>query len=665
MKRTVLFAALVLTTAFVMIGCSVPVPGDGDPNQTVTGPTITLTSPAEGFISTNSNVLVSGTSSDADGVLGTYLIIDALAAKKIGTTSFSTNLVLDPGAHVLKIYAYDGQANSSLTNIRNVTVSISGADSTPPVLAVVKPALSSTVYSSNQVNVSGTASDSKSGVEGVYLSVNSGLFVRIGGVTFTTNLSFLNNTTNLLKVYAKDVSNNYSATNSYTAIISIGFTGPNFDFELWTGSSPDSWTNSLSNISAVNFTTIAQSANGAGYGGTGYAAALSQTAVSYPAIWNITEIPVTPGDQVIVKYYAKMTAGTPRCATFMAFYSGTNQTGYISKYYGATYILDGSWKEVYTVHTIGNGTNYMYAGIEGGSSSFNGTFLVDSMIAGVISDLDSANPVIDTWTTPAESNTQIIGSVGFSGTVSDDVAVKYVYAALGNVTNMAVPATGTFTVNLNYLTTGTNITLYLWAEDFAGNFSTVLTRTITLTNLDVSSLPEELFISGYYESAPLSRKAIAIYNPKTNAVSLNAYKLHKGVNGAAWPGTVLTLSNYSIPAGGVFVVGSADSTNHFTLNITNTTYANWNGDDAVGLSKNDVMIDTFGQFGSDPGTGWAVAGVANATVDHVIIRKYMVTIGTNDWAVAAGTDASSSQWQVYNINADEWRMTNHSCVKPQ
>ncbi|NPV02428.1 MAG: hypothetical protein HPY53_13725 [Brevinematales bacterium] len=661
-KKAIFGSSLLAILALFAAGCTTE-PVDGN-NPAQAGPTITITSPAEGFVSSDTNVTVSGTASDSDGVIGTYLKVDSGAFKKIGTTSFNTNLVLAPGAHVLKIYAFDGQANSSATNTRNITVSIAGSDSIPPVLTVTSPASASTVSGTSNVTLAGTVSDNLSGVEGVYLKINAGAFAKFAAGDFSTNLIFANGTTNTLKIYAMDVSNNISATNEFEVIIAVGFVGPNWDFEAWTGNWPDNWTNALNGITAVDFTTVAKSALNNGYGGTGYAVSLSQSSVNYPMLWNKTEIPVTAGDQVIVKYFAKMISGAPRCTTYMAFYNGTNQTGFINKYYGSTYILDGSWKEIYTVTTIGAGTNYMYAGIEGASSSYTGAFLADGMIAGVISDIDSVAPSIDSWTTPADASTQLIGSVGFAGTVSDDVAVKYVYASIGSVTNMAVPASGAFTVNVSYLTTGTNLDIYLWAEDFAGHVSTPLNRTITLTNMDTSGLPTELFFSGYFESAPGSRKAIVIYNPTTNTVNLDAYKLHKGVNGAAFPGTILSLSNRSIPSGAVFAIGHGDATNHILLNLTNSTFCNWNGNDIVGLSKNGVLIDTVGLFGDVQATGWAVAGVANATVDHVLIRKYMVTIGTNDWAVAAGTDAGSSQWQVYSINADEWRLTNFSCVKP-
>ncbi|NLI87265.1 MAG: DUF5018 domain-containing protein, partial [Bacteroidales bacterium] len=74
----------------------------------------------------------------------------------------------------------------------------------------------------------------------------------------------------------------------------------------------------------------------------------------------------------------------------------------------------------------------------------------------------------------------------------------------------------------------------------------------------------------------------------------------------------------------------------------------FNGDDAVGLFKDDVLIDVIGLTnGVDPGTAWPVAGVDNATAEHTLIRKASVTHGNTDWAASAGTTAENSEWEVH------------------
>ena len=65
-----------------------------------------------------------------------------------------------------------------------------------------------------------------------------------------------------------------------------------------------------------------------------------------------------------------------------------------------------------------------------------------------------------------------------------------------------------------------------------------------------------------------------------------------------------------------------------------------------------VIVDYIGDWNGDPGSGWSVAGVANATKDHTLVRKCDVNQGNTDWTASAGTDAVDSEWIVMPI--DDW-----------
>ena len=82
--------------------------------------------------------------------------------------------------------------------------------------------------------------------------------------------------------------------------------------------------------------------------------------------------------------------------------------------------------------------------------------------------------------------------------------------------------------------------------------------------------------------------------------------------------------------------------------------ANWNGDDAVGLAKEIsgvmTLIDAIGTDGSDPGSGWSVAGTSNATKDKTLVRNADVCSPNTNWAVSSGTSTSDSEWTVYSQN---------------
>ena len=71
-----------------------------------------------------------------------------------------------------------------------------------------------------------------------------------------------------------------------------------------------------------------------------------------------------------------------------------------------------------------------------------------------------------------------------------------------------------------------------------------------------------------------------------------------------------------------------------------------------------LVLDVIGLVGEDPGTGWDVAGVSNATQDHTLVRKSSVTSGNPLWLDnpdtdeqgSAGDDADDSEWIVLEQN---------------
>lgn len=159
----------------------------------------------------------------------------------------------------------------------------------------------------------------------------------------------------------------------------------------------------------------------------------------------------------------------------------------------------------------------------------------------------------------------------------------------------------------------------------------------------------DLFFSEYAEGAGGNNKYVEVFNGTGSIVDLSQYMIRLATNGGSW-GNTLNMEGM-LSDGEVYVVANSGSIQAI-LDETDITsnIAFYNGDDAVGLFKDGVLIDAIGVQGVDPGSSWPVAGVSNGTVDHTLVRKPDVCSPTIDWASSAGTDADNSEWIVYAAN---------------
>ena len=196
----------------------------------------------------------------------------------------------------------------------------------------------------------------------------------------------------------------------------------------------------------------------------------------------------------------------------------------------------------------------------------------------------------------------------------------------------------------------TGYKLIVTAQDEVAN------KTYTITVAEPSS--SDLFFSEYIEGSS-NNKAIEIYNPTGATVDLSRYSVKLAPNGGAWGATPQALTG-TLASGEVFVITNADAGAEIKAQSDlESTVTYFNGDDALGLFKDDVLIDVIGKQGEDPGTSWAVAGVDGATVDHTLVRRGNVVVGTTDWAASAGTNADNSQW-IVNAKDDFTTLGTHS-----
>ncbi|BDX38408.1 hypothetical protein CYCD_17630 [Tenuifilaceae bacterium CYCD] len=260
------------------------------------------------------------------------------------------------------------------------------------------------------------------------------------------------------------------------------------------------------------------------------------------------------------------------------------------------------------------------------------------------------------------NSVQVGTNATYSFTATADVTVDAVFEAIVSYTITAnitpagagtVSGDGVFEEGATVTLTATANSGYNFKEWQVNSVQVGTNATYSFTataDVTVDAVFEEvtsdLFFSEYLEGGS-NNKAIEIYNPKTSDVDLSHYKVKLYPNGAATASSELALTG-TLVEGGVYVIANAGS-NATILGIANTTstVTYFNGNDALGLYKDDVLIDVIGTIGSDPGTSnWAVAGTDGATANHTLVRKNDVISGTTDWAASAGTTADDSQWIV-------------------
>ena len=78
-----------------------------------------------------------------------------------------------------------------------------------------------------------------------------------------------------------------------------------------------------------------------------------------------------------------------------------------------------------------------------------------------------------------------------------------------------------------------------------------------------------------------------------------------------------------------------------------TSKATWTGNDALGLVNGEgTVVDVVGEgsAAAPSSGGWEVAGVAEATSEHTLLRKSTVVGGETNWSKSAGTNGANSQW---------------------
>jgi parallel beta-helix repeat protein len=268
-------------------------------------------------------------------------------------------------------------------------------------------------------------------------------------------------------------------------------------------------------------------------------------------------------------------------------------------------------------------------------------------------------------------------------------------------TLMPTPAGGTFTgngitgYNFDPATSGTGNHIITYTFTTSAGCTSIATDTtdvfeaavVTLTDTTIcdgdsvmltagSNTPPapSLIFSAYIEGSS-NNKALEVYNATTDTLNLDNYSIMTNYNGNPWSGQYHFPAGTMLAPGDVFVIGNA-AADSVILAVTDDTLAynqggyvvGFNGDDVRALYKHtatdSVMIDIIGRYDLvDPGKGWDVAGVTNATKDHSLVRKSTIVIGNTDWTAIAGTDSVSSEYLVYPKDTFTY-LGSHSATPP-
>ncbi len=143
----------------------------------------------------------------------------------------------------------------------------------------------------------------------------------------------------------------------------------------------------------------------------------------------------------------------------------------------------------------------------------------------------------------------------------------------------------------------------------------------------------DLLFSEYIEGSSYN-KGLEIANYTGNAVDLSIYDIRKQTNGAGSWSSPFTLSGQLANTEVFVVVHSSAATEMLSAaNInTNNSIITFNGNDAVGLFKNGVLIDIIGVFNS----------AANFAIDVTLVRNSDIT--------DPNTTYTTSEWTSYSTN---------------
>jgi len=187
------------------------------------------------------------------------------------------------------------------------------------------------------------------------------------------------------------------------------------------------------------------------------------------------------------------------------------------------------------------------------------------------------------------------------------------------------------------------------------------------SEIDIVPLVNTVFFSEYIEGSS-SNKALEIFNNSGGTLNLDDFSLAIFTNGSESVSYEYDLSNIQadlVDQGNLVIANtSADSILQEIADTVQFSITNFNGDDALALLYKGHVIDVIGEIGTDPGTGWEVAGVSEGTQNKTLVRKAFVTQGNSTNLDSFGTSPFNSEWSVYDADDFSFLGSHFRCTPP-
>ena len=307
-------------------------------------------------------------------------------------------------------------------------------------------------------------------------------------------------------------------------------------------------------------------------------------------------------------------SGTTQTTTNLSWTASTDNvavTGY-DVYQGATLKGSTTTATTFAVTGLTASTAYTFT-VKAKDAAGNISAASNTVNVTTLAATDTTAPTAPTSLT-ASGTTQTATNLSWTA-ATDNVAVTGYDVYQGALLLGSTTTATTFAVT--GLTASTAYAFTVKAKDAAGNVSTA-SNTVNVTTLANSSNASDLLFSEYIEGSS-NNKALEIANNTGAAVSLSIYTVKKQTNGAGAWSTGIALTG-TLNNGAKFVlVNSSIALACYNAASANVSTAGaeltFNGNDAVGLFKNGVLIDIIGTFNG---------GTANFAIDVTLRRKATV-----------------------------------------